>query len=113
MLPAQRSQRAKRTNESILTTRENGSLRMSRSVLFWYFLISRRATVPGLNRFSARVGVGWSQGERKAYVVFSTRSLACAIDTCTARREAAINGIERKKKTYCVVGRRPAPVRHR
>ena len=30
--------------------------------LFWYFLISRRATVPGLKRFSARVGVGVESG---------------------------------------------------
>lgn len=33
------------------TSRENGSFRMRRSVLRWYFLISRRATVPGLNLF--------------------------------------------------------------
>merc|ERR1712178_171393 len=31
-----------------LTRRWNGSLRMSSSVDFWYLLISRRATVPGL-----------------------------------------------------------------
>ena len=31
-----------------LTRRWNGSLRMRSSVLFWYLLISRRATVPGL-----------------------------------------------------------------
>jgi len=31
-----------------LTNLWNGSFRMSKSVLFWYFLISRRATVPGL-----------------------------------------------------------------
>ena len=41
---------------TILTRRENGSFRSNRSVLFWYFLISRRATVPGLYRlfFSTR-----------------------------------------------------------
>ena len=43
-----------RTDKSLLTTRENGSLRMSRSVLFWYLRISRSATVPGLNRFSVQ-----------------------------------------------------------
>ncbi len=31
-----------------LTNRWNGSLRMRSSVDFWYLLISRRATVPGL-----------------------------------------------------------------
>ncbi len=31
------------------TSRINGALRKSSSVLFWYFRISRRATVPGLN----------------------------------------------------------------
>ena len=31
-----------------LTRRWNGSLRIRSSVLFWYLLISRRATVPGL-----------------------------------------------------------------
>lgn len=49
-----RSQRAGWANHWVLTTRENGSLRMSRSVLFWYLLISRSATVPGLYRFSTR-----------------------------------------------------------
>jgi hypothetical protein len=34
-----------------LTTRAKGSLAINRSVLFWYFLISRRATVPGRNRW--------------------------------------------------------------
>ncbi|CAL9058230.1 unnamed protein product [Musa banksii] len=32
------------------TRRWNGSFRMSSSVLFWYFRISRRATVPGRKR---------------------------------------------------------------
>lgn len=32
----------------LLTTRANGSLRIRRSVLFWYFLISCSALVPGL-----------------------------------------------------------------
>lgn len=36
------------------TTREKGSLRRSKSVLFWYFLISLNATVPGLNLFFFR-----------------------------------------------------------
>ena len=34
------------------TSREKGSFRISRSVDFWYFLISRRAAVPGLARRS-------------------------------------------------------------
>lgn len=33
-----------------LTNLWNGSLRISRSVVFWYLRIYRRATVPGLNR---------------------------------------------------------------
>ena len=33
-----------------LTMRENGSFWIKRSVLFWYFLISRSATVPGRYR---------------------------------------------------------------
>merc|ERR1719454_667290 len=33
------------------TRRWNGNLRMSSSVDFWYLLISRRATVPGLYRW--------------------------------------------------------------
>lgn len=41
------------SDQRLLTTRENGSLRMSSSVLFWYLRISRSATVPGRNRFSA------------------------------------------------------------
>ena len=36
------------------TRRWNGSLRMSSSVLFWYRMISRNATVPGLNRLGLR-----------------------------------------------------------
>ena len=48
--------RGRRRKRRRRTTRENGSLRMSRSVLFWYLRISRRATVPGRNRFSARRG---------------------------------------------------------
>lgn len=35
---------------SVLTTRENGNLASSKSVDFWYFRISRKATVPGLYR---------------------------------------------------------------
>ncbi len=35
---------------SVLTNRWKGSLRMSRSVDFWYFRISRSATVPGRYR---------------------------------------------------------------
>lgn len=31
-----------------LTKRENGSFATSKSVVFWYLLISRNATVPGL-----------------------------------------------------------------
>ena len=34
-----------------LTNLWNGNLRNSRSVVFWYLLISLRATVPGLNRW--------------------------------------------------------------
>jgi hypothetical protein len=34
-------------SQSKLTTRENGSLAMSKSVLFWYRLISWSARVPG------------------------------------------------------------------
>ena len=37
------------TRYSSLTSLAKGSLRRSSSVLLWYFLISRRATVPGLN----------------------------------------------------------------
>lgn len=33
------------------TKRWKGNLRISRSVLFWYLRISRRATVPGLKRW--------------------------------------------------------------
>ena len=67
--------------ENTRTTRAKGSLRRSRSVLFWYFRISRRATVPGLYR---RFFGGPSRPECKSRV--PTRQ--CAIPPCKSRARA-------------------------
>lgn len=53
----------------LLTSLANGSLRSSRSVLFWYLRISSSARVPGLYRFfSAVARRGMQSSTHEAYV---------------------------------------------
>lgn len=46
------------TGDRRRTSRANGNFRSNKSVVFWYFRISRRAFVPGRQWWRAREGVG-------------------------------------------------------